>query len=758
MKDVHAAGAAVYKAMKREKTESLQDPLNLPREALPFRLLHAAVDLGLDIGALAAARELKLMPALLPTLEEQPAEPAALAAAIAVGAGWPASAERLLRTIGQFDQVALLLESRGEVEKAIEVAAHHSPIILRELQQRLGESLVRSGETKKAINAFLAAATPFKDMVKDDEENESLNANIESIILLRLNNALPLLEVGSSSSVIPGEKSKQERNDLLLEDSSLLHLDAPDDLIKTVVESAKSRKLFTWYAAMLEDRANDKNCETRGEKERQIMLAEAARFYHKGKNWLQFVRLLVNGGNEEEALEICEKEKDEAACVFLATTLFQHGKCGEAIKLLLGCRCVAQAIQLCQMSNNAESESAVVAAALRGAPHEASAAARMCMRRGSHDKAVALFQAAGRWCSAVELCLDQELLPSLRGICRDLIQRPQLYFAYQQPETLIHAAAFLTHKGFAEEAVLLLTSCELTGQAVKLCEATGASVPQLLVDKLARRLQPVSSSADSFGGPMDHSHTHGLIKRVAALLQGQQECNRASALLALAGLREEALESLAAGGDLAAIINFAARARSPKVYQKAAGILAEVVTSEEVFSSKLSALQLSPHEQQHHATTAIEFFAKAKAFEPLCNFAQKAAQVLIHQKEGFVSANKLLRLALEKMKPSLDEVASLRDALVQAKDAYDKYAEVMEADDVATLRKRMQEHKQTLRVLGLEGPLSHMIELLVADGKDEQAASLLQHMQSRHLKPERHLSPSVLLRLKQNAETKGDGF
>ena len=53
--------------------------------------------------------------------ERRAPEPAAVGAAIAIGAGWPEEAESLLTKSGRFDLLALLLERQGRVKKAIEV-------------------------------------------------------------------------------------------------------------------------------------------------------------------------------------------------------------------------------------------------------------------------------------------------------------------------------------------------------------------------------------------------------------------------------------------------------------------------------------------------------------------------------------------------------------------------------------------------------------------------------------------------------------
>lgn len=88
---------------------------------------------------------------------------------------------------------------------------------------------------------------------------------------------------------------------------------------------------------------------------------------------------------------------------------------------------------------------------------------------------------------------------------------------------------------------------------MRLCEESGAVVPQSLVNLVAR------NSNLSLLGHADPSQKESpeLLRRVALLLESQREWQKASALLALAGLRVEALECLAAGGDPAAVVAFA---------------------------------------------------------------------------------------------------------------------------------------------------------------------------------------------------------
>lgn len=91
---------------------------------------------------------------------------------------------------------------------------------------------------------------------------------------------------------------------------------------------------------------------------------------------------------------------------------------------------------------------------------------------------------------------------------------------------------------------------------MKLCEESDAAMPQSLIDLLTENvnltLSEESSSAKQQGIIM-------LIRRVASLLEKGHEWHRASAILAVAGLRVEALDCLAAGGDPSAIVTFASK-------------------------------------------------------------------------------------------------------------------------------------------------------------------------------------------------------
>lgn len=79
-------------------------------------------------------------------------------------------------------------------------------------------------------------------------------------------------------------------------------------------------------------------------------------------------------------------------------------------------------------------------------------------------------------------------------------------------------------------------------------------MPKWLVDMIARQI-----SCDRSEGParLGQQESLPLIRRVASLLQRQQEWHSACELLVLAGLRGEALDCLAAGGDPTAIVTFA---------------------------------------------------------------------------------------------------------------------------------------------------------------------------------------------------------
>lgn len=74
---------------------------------------------------------------------------------------------------------------------------------------------------------------------------------------------------------------------------------------------------------------------------------------------------------------------------------------------------------------------------------------------------MALLQAAGRWPDAVQLCLDQDLLQSLRGVCSELVQQPNFCRSVERPKLVVRAAGHLVHGGHADEGIALLIACGL---------------------------------------------------------------------------------------------------------------------------------------------------------------------------------------------------------------------------------------------------------------------------------------------------------
>ncbi|OEH78890.1 tetratricopeptide repeat-containing protein [Cyclospora cayetanensis] len=816
-------------SQKQEQTTRQSNGFNLP-----FCLLRAAIAARRETAAAAAAQELHLIAALRPALCQTIPDSVGLLSAIAEGAGWPEEAEAILSSAGHYERLALMLERRGCTERALEVAATKAPLVRRELQQRLGKALVQSGDKQAGLKALLAAAAPYG---KNSSYIPTLDLYKQQSPTSR-GSSLPFSALCSGDTNISGTRAVEgsaEEPDLMLEDSYVLQLADTQEAARDIVETTRSPKLFSWYAAMLEEKAQVGGLEETAAKK---MLEEAITLYERGKNWQQAAKLLLSLGLEDEAVRICVKSKDHSAAAIVAAFYQRQRKDQMAIKLLLDCGCISRAIHLCELTGNTEMEAAAVAAALRGEPHDAHAAAELCIRRGSYDKAVALLQASGRWPEALEVCLRNDLLQSLRGVCSELVQEAgQTPLVPQHSDIAVRAATFLFHHHYSDEGIGLLIACGLLTEAVTLCASSGISIPQTLTDAVTKQVG-ASRCEGATGTPTDSEQKEfvKLAKQLAALLNQQQQWHNACALLALAGFREEALDSLAATMDPKAIVTFAgqlrntfddfgytqytlyssavivsvpaAHARQMTVYSKAAQLLASLVTADREphlcshekhqpavkmplppIHSKGPALSFQ--ERYHYAETAMDFFAKANAFQELQQFAHKAAQaildpisctstiqsptmgsplpdrvanfaVFVQRREGTQPALKLLRLAVKHLGSLASQGHSQKEQTVSQEETlnlledYTRYAEAVEADSVAHSHKLLQDHKRPLRKIGLAGPLARMTELLAKEGQMQQAISLLQEMYQRGFDPESHMNAELLLQLKSRVASTND--
>lgn len=140
-----------------------------------------------------------------------------------------------------------------------QVAAKKSPLVLRELQQRRGESLARCGDEKAALDALLAAAATYGRISGETADcDEPLHGSgIQPKHAFPDGKiALPFSSLGSAhsrNSCQPPETHHAD-TDLMLEDSYVLHLADSQGLAKDIVEAARSPKLFSWVPRVFRTR------------------------------------------------------------------------------------------------------------------------------------------------------------------------------------------------------------------------------------------------------------------------------------------------------------------------------------------------------------------------------------------------------------------------------------------------------------------------------------------------------------------------
>lgn len=258
-----------------------------------------------------------------------------------------------------------------------QVAAKRAPLLLRQLQKRLGESLEQCGDVRGALHAFLAAGAAYGSNSDAGAHHERLQRSNEQSTHKQpspyFSTSFPAIEGSDATCSGYSTADHEVQRDLLLEDSHILHLGESHGLLEIIVENARSPKLFrqvsallaaspscgslprslpvrcmristlcSWHAAHLEQKARKLHIE---EKERNCLLGEATKLYQRAKNWKQAVKLLLQLGRQEEALKVCRDSGDSSAGMSVATVLAQQGQLEEAIKLLIECDCIARATQ-----------------------------------------------------------------------------------------------------------------------------------------------------------------------------------------------------------------------------------------------------------------------------------------------------------------------------------------------------------------------------------------------------------------------------
>lgn len=351
---------------------------------------------------------------------EEP-EPEARLALVAVHLNMHEDAERLYAKCGRYDLLNKLYQSRGEWEKAIEIAKTQDRIHLKstyyahaKFQEAYSNAAPnRPGAVNVAIQHYEASGTFRKEC--------------------------PRLLVANGGVNVAEE-------------------------IESYIMKAGDPQLHKWYAQYLESKHR---------------LDDAINEYHKAEDWLSMCRIACFHNDEQRAIQVCDESEDPAACCHLARHYEADGRARDAIRLYARAGCTKHALRLAQEH---KLESDIMNLALSsGKATLQSQSARYYEQQGNPEalnKAVMLHQKAGNTERALELCFQGKLFDQLGKLSEDLS-------AESDPEILMKCADFFLKHDQHGRAVVLLAMSKQYRRAVELCAENNVAITDEVAESMS---------------------------------------------------------------------------------------------------------------------------------------------------------------------------------------------------------------------------------------------------------------------------------
>ena len=351
-----------------------------------------------------------------------------------------------------------------------------------------------------------------------------------------------------------------------------------------------------------------------GYREAQGDVEGAVACYKRANDAVSLVRLACGRGDVAAAAELVRETGSAAAAFHLARHLEAAGRPRDALAMYERSGRFNHAVRLAKASG---SDAELMSLALQAERPVMVEAAAHFEARGALDRAVQLYHRAGALTRALELCFTAELFDDLSAIAEELGEATA-------PALLQRCAAFFMAHGQFDKAVGMLIRAKRIEEAIDMCFVRKV----VITEAMAEAMTPAKVEVDD---PAAREARVALLTKLAKVCKKQGSYHLATKKYTQAGNKVKAMKSLLKSGDTEKIVFFANVSRSADVYVAAANYLQT----------------LAWHTDPATLKNIIDFYTKAKAYEPLAAFYEACATVEIDEYRQYEKALAALREALK---------------------------------------------------------------------------------------------------------------
>ncbi|DBA86980.1 TPA: hypothetical protein ACH3X2_000362 [Trebouxia sp. C0005] len=336
--------------------------------------------------------------------------------------------------------------------------------------------------------------------------------------------------------------------------------------------------------------------------------------YQQANDTVALVRLHCHQEDFVAACDVVEKSDSAAAAFMLARQLEATEQVAEAVHYFGKAQRTNHGVRLAKQHGM---DSELLEQALKSSPLLMLDTAEYFEQRRELDKAVLLYQKAGKQRRALELCFSAQLFDTLASIANNLT-------AKSDPAVMARCADFFLEHGEHEKGVqLLMQACQFS-RALDVCNHNSIT----LTETMAEAMTP--------GQGTEAKEREGMLRRIAKLAKQQGSFHLACKKYTQAGDKVKALKCLIRSGDTDKIIFFAGVSRHAEIYTLAANYLQT----------------LDWHARPDLAQSITTFYSKAKAWDSLALFFEACAQIEIDDFRDYQKALQALQEALKYVQKS----------------------------------------------------------------------------------------------------------
>ncbi|KAK9824666.1 hypothetical protein WJX72_012185 [[Myrmecia] bisecta] len=369
-----------------------------------------------------------------------------------------------------------------------------------------------------------------------------------------------------------------------------------DELRDYIMRSA-DKDLLKWWA---------RYCESISD------FASALSSYQAAGDPLACVRLHCHQGNFREAADIVDQSGSAAAAFHLAR---QFEATGEEERVADAVRYFAKSQRSshgARLAKRHGMDNELFNLALQSSQNMVLETAEHFENNGQLEKAVLLYQKAGRTRRALDLCFAAQLFDALHSIAEELT-------AESDPKLLMRCGEFFLEHGQFDKAVKLLVNAKQHVRALDLCTQHGVTI----TEDMAEAMTPEKTARNA-------EEREALLRRIAGTLEEQGNFHLACKKFTQAGDRTRAMAALIKSGDTDKIIFFAGVSRQPETYTMAANYLQT----------------LDWHTRPDFMKHIVTFYTKARVLDSLSAFYEACAQIEIDEYRDYGKALQAMHEAL----------------------------------------------------------------------------------------------------------------